>query len=51
MPEEVRHVNLRIPQSLHEQAVAQAKRERYSLNSWILVLIERAIRDAAKAKR
>lgn len=37
------HINLRLPEELHERLKRQAERDRRSLNAEILVLLERAL--------
>jgi predicted HicB family RNase H-like nuclease len=38
-----KHVNLRLPDDLHEQAVAAASTDDRSLNSWLISVVRRAI--------
>lgn len=38
-----KHVNLRLPDDLHERAVAAAAADDRSLNSWLIVAVRRAI--------
>ncbi len=39
----MKHINLRLPDDLHEQVKDAAERDRRSINTWIVVQIERAI--------
>jgi predicted HicB family RNase H-like nuclease len=39
----MKHVNLRLPDELHEKVKAVAEQNRRSLNSMLIVLIERAL--------
>ncbi|MDQ0934395.1 Arc family DNA-binding protein [Streptomyces turgidiscabies] len=37
-----KHVNLRLPDDVHEMAVAAASRDDRSLNSWLIAVVRRA---------
>jgi predicted HicB family RNase H-like nuclease len=39
----MKHVNLRLPDDVHEAVKAAAEHDRRSLNSMLIVLIERAL--------
>ncbi|MEU2740744.1 toxin-antitoxin system HicB family antitoxin [Streptomyces sp. NPDC007095] len=41
----MKHVNLRLPDDLHEQAKATADADDPSLNSWLVSLVRRAVAD------
>jgi predicted HicB family RNase H-like nuclease len=41
----MKHVNLRLPDDLHEQAKAAADADDRSLNSWLVSLVRRAVAD------
>ncbi|GAA3648349.1 toxin-antitoxin system HicB family antitoxin [Streptomyces fenghuangensis] len=38
-----KHVNLRLPDDLHERAVAAAADDDRSLNSWLISVVRRAV--------
>jgi len=38
-----KHVNLRLPDEVHEKAVAAASADDRSLNSWLVATVRRAI--------
>jgi predicted HicB family RNase H-like nuclease len=40
-----KHINLRLPPKLHEQVDRLARQERRSMNSYITVVLERAVRE------
>ncbi|WP_406331539.1 Arc family DNA-binding protein [Streptomyces sp. NBC_00203] len=39
----MKHVNLRLPDDLHEQARAAADADDRSLNSWLVTVVRRAV--------
>jgi plasmid stability protein len=39
----MKHVNLRLPDDLHEQARAAAAADDRSLNSWLVTIVRRAV--------
>ncbi|WP_200300498.1 Arc family DNA-binding protein [Streptomyces adelaidensis] len=39
----MKHVNLRLPDDLHEQARAAAATDDRSLNSWLVAIVRRAV--------
>ncbi|MCT9108041.1 YlcI/YnfO family protein [Streptomyces mirabilis] len=39
----MKHVNLRLPDDLHEQARAAAEADDRSLNSWLIAAVRRAV--------
>ncbi|WP_220137748.1 toxin-antitoxin system HicB family antitoxin [Streptomyces himalayensis] len=39
----MKHVNLRLPDDLHEQARAAAAADDRSLNSWLVAVVRRAV--------
>ncbi|MEV6595136.1 toxin-antitoxin system HicB family antitoxin [Streptomyces acidicola] len=39
----MKHVNLRLPDNLHEQARAAAAADDRSLNSWLVTVVRRAV--------
>ncbi|MCX4910032.1 Arc family DNA-binding protein [Streptomyces sp. NBC_00878] len=39
----MKHVNLRLPDDLHEQARAAADADDRSLNSWLVAVVRRAV--------
>ncbi|MCT9076949.1 Arc family DNA-binding protein [Streptomyces fulvoviolaceus] len=39
----MKHVNLRLPDDLHEQARAAADADDRSLNSWLIAVVRRAV--------
>ncbi|MET9411103.1 YlcI/YnfO family protein [Streptomyces sp. NPDC002935] len=41
----MKHVNLRLPDDLHEQAKTAAEADDRSLNSWLVSLVRRAVAD------
>jgi hypothetical protein len=45
--DEEKRITLRLPGTLHARVTARAERDRRSLNSEIVYLLESAIRDAA----
>lgn len=44
MPEEIKRISLRIPESLHQQLTKIANENKRSINNEILFMIEKAIR-------
>ncbi|MEV0220591.1 YlcI/YnfO family protein [Streptomyces sp. NPDC050704] len=44
----MKHVNLRIPDDLHELAKAAAEADDRSLNSWLVSLVRRAVADGER---
>jgi hypothetical protein len=41
-----KHVNLRLPDDVHEMAVAASAADDRSLNSWLVAVVRRATMDA-----
>lgn len=48
MPEEIKRISLRIPESLHQQLTKIADENKRSINNEILFMIEKAIRESKK---
>ncbi|MFJ6837175.1 YlcI/YnfO family protein [Streptomyces sp. NPDC091209] len=44
----MKHVNLRLPDDLHEQAKTAAEADDRSLNSWLISLVRRAVADGER---
>ena len=42
----MKHVNLRLPDDLHERAKAAAAADDRSLNSWLIAVVRRAVADS-----
>ncbi|MGQ4389094.1 toxin-antitoxin system HicB family antitoxin [Streptomyces sp. SAS_270] len=47
----MKHVNLRLPDDLHEQAVAAAATDDRSLNSWLVSVVRRAVESSEAPNR
>ncbi|WP_083926697.1 toxin-antitoxin system HicB family antitoxin [Nocardiopsis valliformis] len=47
----MKHVNLRLPDDLHAQAVEAARADDRSLNSWLVVLVRRAVEGGETVDR
>ncbi|WP_095046566.1 toxin-antitoxin system HicB family antitoxin [Streptomyces sp. WM6386] len=47
----MKHVNLRLPDDLHEQAVAAAADDDRSLNSWLVAVVRRAVTPGSAQDR
>ncbi|MFP3992177.1 YlcI/YnfO family protein [Streptomyces sp. E11-3] len=47
----MKHVNLRLPDDLHEQARAAAEADDRSLNSWLVSLVRRAVEPGGTPNR
>lgn len=55
MPEDTRHISLRLPISIHARVVAKAEAEKRSLNNMVILLLdqatgERAVKDAERKR-
>ncbi|QIY77380.2 Arc family DNA-binding protein [Streptomyces sp. RLB1-33] len=47
----MKHVNLRLPDDLHEQARAAAEADDRSLNSWLIAVVRQAVTSGKTPKR
>jgi hypothetical protein len=47
----MKHVNLRLPDDLHEQARAAAEADDRSLNSWLIAAVRRAVTSGKTPNR
>ncbi|MFE2515425.1 Arc family DNA-binding protein [Streptomyces mirabilis] len=47
----MKHVNLRLPDDLHEQARAAADADDRSLNSWLIAVVRRAVTSGKTPNR
>jgi len=47
----MRHVNLRLPDDLHERARSAAEADDRSLNSWLVSLVRRAVESGGTPDR
>ncbi|MEV8034155.1 Arc family DNA-binding protein [Streptomyces sp. NPDC086182] len=47
----MKHVNLRLPDDLHEQARAASDADDRSLNSWLISVVRRAVTSDETPKR
>ncbi|MFF2129944.1 Arc family DNA-binding protein [Streptomyces olivochromogenes] len=47
----MKHVNLRLPDDLHEQARAAADADDRSLNSWLVTVVRRAVTPGTTLNR
>lgn len=43
-----KHVNLRLPDDVHEKAVAAAAADDRSLNSWLVAIVRRAAEESER---
>ncbi|MFF5013383.1 Arc family DNA-binding protein [Streptomyces sp. NPDC001165] len=47
----MKHVNLRLPEDLHDQARAAAAADDRSLNSWLIAVVRRALTPEETPRR
>ncbi|WP_086002511.1 Arc family DNA-binding protein [Nocardiopsis ganjiahuensis] len=47
----MKHVNLRLPDDLHAQAVQAARADDRSLNSWLIALVRRTVEGGETVNR
>lgn len=50
MPDDLKHVNLRIPKDLHVKIAELAAADHRSINTYMITLAERAVKDAERKR-